>query len=115
MHTVTSFHSSAVQRRELGGIIADYLALERARNLRRVLVARCGLLAVGTAAAGFGFRWLSPFASWFAVVFWVIPPIWAWGVELYRDQRLSRRLEEVPGGVTQVVEPPSAEDRREPS
>ena len=37
MPTITSFHSSAVEPEELSGIMADYLALERARIFRRLL------------------------------------------------------------------------------
>jgi hypothetical protein len=37
MPTITSFRSSAVESEDLSGIMADYLALERARIFRRFL------------------------------------------------------------------------------
>ena len=61
MHTVTSFHASAVQPDQLGEIMAAYLALERARIFRRLLVKRFGVLAV--IVAGVSFLWLSVFVN----------------------------------------------------
>lgn len=107
MHSVTSFAGSAVGPDELSGIMADYLALERARIMRRLLVMRCGSLALAAAVIGLAFHWLSPFASWFSVGAFLTPPAWAWFVEIRRHVQLSRRLEDVPGAVTQVV----SEDR----
>jgi Flp pilus assembly protein TadB len=96
MHTLTSFHASAVQPEQLSGIMADYLALERARIFRRLLVLRFGLLALGAAIVGGVLHWLPPSGTWVTVGVFVVPPAWAWIVELRRDRRLARRLEEVP-------------------
>jgi len=103
MQTITSIHASAIPPEELSGIMADYLALERARIFRRLLVTRFGLLAVTAAVIGGLLHWLPPFASWFSIGLFLTPPLWAWIVELRRERRLSRRLEDVPGGVTDVA------------
>jgi len=97
MATVTSFHRSAVTPDELSGIVADHLALEHAQIFRRLLVTRCGLLALATAVMGLVFHWLSPFASWFSVGVFLMPPAWAWVVEIRRHARLRRRLDVRPG------------------
>lgn len=102
MHTVTSFHASAVQPEQLGGIMADYLALERARIFRRLLVKRFGVLAA--MVAGVSFFWLSALACWFGVGLCAVAPGWAWIVELGCERRLARRLDEVPGQAVHVVE-----------
>ena len=64
MHTLMSFHASAVRRDQVGAIIADYLALERARHYRRVLVAGFGLLAALILGVGAAVHHGS--ASWLA-------------------------------------------------
>jgi hypothetical protein len=107
MPTITSFHSSAVEPEELGGIMADYLALERARIFRRLLVTRFGLLAAGVLLLGTVGRVVPPTPMWFGVGACVTPPLWAWIVELRRHWRLARRLEQVPGGVTREVAIPA--------
>ena len=111
MHTVTSFHASAVQPEQLGGIMADYLALERARAFRRLLVTRCGILALMAAVIGAGLHWLPPLASWCSVGVCLVPPVGAWMVELQRDVRLARRLGELPAAATHVV-PPRPDSRK---
>jgi hypothetical protein len=110
MHTVTSFHASAVQPDQLNGIMADYLALERARIFRRLLVKRFGLLAL--ILAGVSLVWLSAFAFWFSVGLSIAVPVWAWTVELGCERRLARRLDEVPTQAVQLVEPMRPDERR---
>jgi hypothetical protein len=105
MHTVTSFPAAAVGPGELSGIMADYLALEEARIFRRLLVVRFGILAFIAGIAGAVLHWLSPFASWFSVGVFLVPPVSAWIIELRRDRRLARRLDELPEGATHVVLP----------
>jgi len=102
MHTVTSFHASGVQPDQLNGIMADYLALERARIFRRLLVKRFGMLAA--IFAGVGFLSRSAFASWFSVALCVAAPVWAWMAELGCERRLARRLGHVSGEAVQVGE-----------
>jgi hypothetical protein len=103
MPTITSFHSSAVGSEELSGIMADYLALDRARIFRRLLVTRFGLLAAGVLLLGTVVRVVPPNPMWLSVGACVTPPLWAWFVELRRHWRLVRRLEHVSGGVTHEV------------
>ena len=92
MHTVASFHASAVRPDQLAGIMSDYLALERARILRQLLAVRFGVLTV--VVAGVGFLWLSAFAAWFSVGLCALAPGWAWMVELGCERRLARRLDD---------------------
>lgn len=108
MRTITSFHASAVHPEQLGSIMADYLAVERARIFRRLLVMRFGLLAFVAAIVGGVFHWLPPFGTWFSVGVFLVPPTWAWIIELRRDRRLARRLESVPTAVTQAIPPAEA-------
>lgn len=110
MHTVASFHGSAVKPDELSGIMADYLALERATLFRRLLMKRFGVLAA--IFAGISFYWLSAFASWCGVGLCMAAPAWAWMIELGCERRLARRLDEVPGRTVHVID--SAAPKREP-
>ena len=105
MHTVTSFHSSTVRPDQLGAIITDYLALERARTQRRLFVTGVGIVALFIAVAGAVFHWLPAFASWLGIALCAVASTWVWVVELGCDRRLGKRLEEVPGAVTHVVGP----------
>jgi hypothetical protein len=98
MHTVTSFHASGVQPQQVSAIVANYLALERARIYRRLSVTRFGLIALVLAVTGFGFHWLPAVASWAGVGLCTVAPAWAWVNERRCDRRLARRLKEVPGG-----------------
>jgi len=100
MQTVTSFHTSAVSREELGAILQDYLSLERARVFRRLLVTRFGLLALLVAIIAAVTHELSLFARWFPIGLFLTPPTWAWITELRLARRLARRLDGVDGAVT---------------
>jgi hypothetical protein len=100
MQTVISFRASAIPPAQLSGIVADYLALEHARVLRRRLVIRYGLIALGAALAGLVLRRLSPLAPWLVSGLFLIPPAWAWIAELGVERRLSRRLDAVDRDVT---------------
>ena len=72
-------------------MLADYLALDRVRTLRRLLVARLVPLALllFVAEASLG---LSGVARSVSLVC-LLPPAWAWGRELRLEWRLSRRLQ----------------------
>lgn len=108
VNVVTSFHESAVSANELNRIMADYLALERVRVFRRLLVTRCGILATVVAVAGLWLHWLPPFASWFTVTLFLVPPTWACVLEWTRRRRLAELLDEVPGAITKVANGPAA-------
>jgi hypothetical protein len=105
MHTVTSFPAAAVPPDQLSGILADYLALDRARMYRRLLTARCGLLALVAAAFGALVHGPSLFARWIPTGMLLVPPAWAWISELRIEYRRSRRLEGVDGAVTRTARP----------
>jgi|SRR6187431_3728392 hypothetical protein len=103
MHTVTSFRASDVESDQVRAIMSEYLALERARTYRRLFVTRFGLLAFVVLVVGFGFHWLSAFASWSSVGLCGVAPTWAWLAELRSNRRLARSLDEIPSG--QIVVP----------
>ena len=89
--------------------MADYLALERIRIVRRLLVVRLGGLTLAMVLIGRGLDWLSPAACAVSAVMFLTPLACAWILELRRDAKLARRLERVPGAATQVA-PPGAGD-----
>ena len=103
MHTVTSFEGSALEPEEVSALIAEYLAVERARIWRRLLTTRCMLLGASVVASGLTLRWLPPLAYWITGGLCAVAPMSAWIVELRRDWRLGRHLEGIPGGATYVV------------
>ncbi len=86
-------------------IMADYLALERIRIVRRLLFVRLGGLALATVLVGRGFDWLSPAACAVGAAMFLAPIAWVWIIELRRDWQLARRLENIPGSATYVVPP----------
>ena len=106
MHTVTSFRAAGLAPEHVGAVMADYVALERARSLRRACVTRFGGLAVVFAIAGPGVHWVTPVMSGLSVALCVAPPALAWVAERRREQALTRRLREVPGVTTAVVASP---------
>jgi len=108
MPTITSFHSSVVEPGDVNGIMADYLALERARRFRGVLVQRCGALAAGIVLLGTVLRILPPIPTWFSLGAFVALPVSAWIVELRRERRLANRLDRVRKGVVHTVVTPAA-------
>ena len=87
MQTVTALPTSSVSPGALGGILADYLALDRARVARRLLVKRCGTLAglafalALSAHASLAVRTIAPGVL-------ATPAVWAWIAE----RRLARRM-----------------------
>lgn len=105
MHIVSSFHASRVAPAQIGTVVAEYLAFERAQTHRRLFVARFGLLALLVGIIGLGFHLLPPLAAWLSLGLCAVPPAWAWIAELRCDWRLARRLNELPGGATHVVVP----------
>jgi hypothetical protein len=106
MHTVTSFHASAVEPHQIDAMLTEYLALERARLYRRLSVTRFSLLALLVAVIGFHLDWLPHSASFVSIGLCALAPVWAWVAELRCDWRLAQRLKDVPGVTTRVVSPP---------
>jgi len=95
METVTWLRSTDVPHEALGPLLSDYLELDRLRGLRRLLLVRCGSLALATAVLGPLVGWLSALARSVMVAVLLVPPVWAWIVERRADSRLSRRLRSI--------------------
>jgi hypothetical protein len=85
--------------------MADYVAFERARACRRLLVTRFGLLALFLGIIGLGFHLFGPLVAWLGIGLCAAAPTWAWIAELRCDWKLARRLEELPGGASHLVLP----------
>jgi hypothetical protein len=92
MEIVTGLRASAVPQDALGPLLSEYLALDRLRGLRRLLLVRCGALALAAAVLGPLVGWLSALARAVMVAVFLLPPAWAWILERRADMRLSQRL-----------------------
>jgi hypothetical protein len=108
MQTVISVPACTRSPEELSRILADYLALDRVRIYRRLLLARFGLLAVLAALLETSFRGFSPFVRLFTVALCLFPPAWARIVEFAHERRLSRRIEACDARVTHNFVPRSS-------
>jgi hypothetical protein len=97
MHTVMSFRASSVAPEQLGRLVCEDLALDRARIFRRLMVARCGRLALAAGALETAIHGFSPIARLLTVALCLVPPAWAWVVELGHSRRLLRVSRAVPG------------------
>jgi len=95
MEIVTGLRASAVPQDALGPLLSDYLALDRLRGLRRLLLVRCGALALAAAVLGPLVGWLSALARAVMVGVFLLPPAWAWILERRADTRLSQRLRSI--------------------
>ena len=93
MHTVTSFHASAVEPEQLSAIMADYLALERARIFRRLFVDAVRSAGAVVAIVGVGLHWLPAVATWFSVGLCVAARPGRGSSSCRCDWRLARRLD----------------------
>ncbi|HZJ32874.1 MAG TPA: hypothetical protein VFD21_14960 [Vicinamibacterales bacterium] len=95
MEMVTRLRSTDVPNDALGPLLSDYLALDRLRSFRRLLLVRCGSLALATAVLGPLVGWLSAVARSVMVAVFLVPPAWAWILERRADTRLSERLQSI--------------------
>ena len=77
MHVVTKFLSCSLDPEELNQVLADYVALERVRVFRRLLVMRFGALSVAVFVIGAALHWISPVATATSIALFLIPPVWA--------------------------------------
>ena len=105
MHTITALRATGLSPDQVRTVIADYLALKRARTFRRACVTRFGALATAFGIAGFGAHWLTPVVSWFSVAMCGVAPTWAWIAELRREWSLSSRLDRLSDTVIDISEP----------
>src|SRR5215216_6036998 len=112
MHTVTSFHASAVRPDRVSAVTSQYLSVERARVMRRLLVARLGSLALIPTVLGFVLHRLSAVATWFSIGVFLFPAVSAWIVELRRARQLTRALGDLPSSTTYVVARPDAGEQK---
>ena len=92
MQTIVSFRASVIPQEELGHVLADYLALDRARILRRLMVPRFGVLALSAWLLETLLHGFSMVARSLTVGLCLLPPVWAWLVELTRERRVSGHL-----------------------
>lgn len=97
MQTVISFRASAITAPEIRQTLSDYLALERVRAIRRVLVTCFGGLAAIAGSTMTIAHLLSPIARVVAVGVCLVPPIGAWITEISIVHRLLRQAERSPG------------------
>jgi len=95
MQHITSFRASEVPRDTLRNILTDYVALDRARMFRRLLVTRFGILVLAAVAVALAAPGLSMVARTIPIGLFLAPPAWAWIVELRLEHRLSDALEGV--------------------
>ena len=92
MPSFTSFSAADVGRQEVTRILSDYVALDRARFWRRLLVVRFGLLAMSAALIAHVVPGLSAYGRWMPALLSLTPPAWAWIAEVRLARRLARRL-----------------------
>jgi hypothetical protein len=95
MPHITSFRASEVPPDTLRNILTDYVALDRARMFRRLLVTRFGILVLVAIGVAFAAPGLSMVARTIPIGLFLAPPAWAWIVELRLEHRLSDALEGV--------------------
>ena len=95
MEALTWFHSTSVPRDELAPLLSEYLALDRLRTVRRLLLVRCGALALLAAVVGPLVGWLSALGRSLVIALFLLPPAWAWILEKRADLRLSNRLRSI--------------------
>ena len=88
-----SLNAAAIDGAELNGILTQYLAVERLRVFRHLLVRRFGLFIIAVLVAGVAFRWLSLVATLGSVAALLVPPTGAWIVERRHARALAWRLD----------------------
>ena len=95
MQPITAVFSSSLSATEVTSILGDYLALDRARVYRRLIVLRCGGLACLALLIAMALPAAPSWARWFPPALFLVPPAWAWIAELRLERRLSQRLDSV--------------------
>ncbi len=92
MPTVASFHASDLSREQLRRMLAEHLALERAQVFRRLLVKRCGVIALIVVALGVSTSLIPSVGTWTIAGLFVAAPAGAWLRELHLQARVARVL-----------------------
>jgi len=88
-----TFNTAQSGHHEITGILSDYLALDRARFWRRLLVVRFGLLAPIAFVVARLIPGLSAYGHWIPALLFLTPPAWACVAEIRLARRLSHRLD----------------------
>jgi len=101
MQTVTCFNADALPPEEVSAIVADYLALERLRVFRRLLVTRFGILTAIVVAVSW--VWLSTVDTYIAAAMCLVSPLFVLMMEVAREQQLTQRIERLPDQRTEVL------------
>ena len=100
MQTVT-LATGEVQPEQLSAVMAESLALEHVRVFRKLLVVRCGVIALAIAVTGQILGLRHSFGYWFSMAIFLAAPASAWVVERRREHQLGRRLEYSPRATTE--------------
>lgn len=90
MSSLMAIPASTVSPEELRRLLADHIALDQARVLRRLLVVRCGSLAAAAAAFGLLGHGASLAARCVPPPLFLAMPLWAWVSERRLERRLAR-------------------------
>jgi hypothetical protein len=93
---MVTLHIPSLPRQQVSDILAQYLALDHARAVRRLLIVRCGLLALLVALVEGVVPGFSRGARVLSVVLMLVPAAWAWQAELRIEWRLGQRLGAIP-------------------
>ena len=92
----TSFGASDLPPERLSRVLADYVALEQAQIFRRLLIRRCGTLALSAAVVA-GLTHVLPRLDWAIIITLLLAgPALAWISETRIERRLLRALDDLP-------------------
>ena len=97
MQTSITFRTSAIPNCELRRTLSDYLALERVRGIRRVLVTRFAAIAAIAGSAMIIAHLFTPITRIVTVGLCLVPALGAWIAEIVIAYRLLRRIKRSPG------------------
>ena len=91
MNTPTTA-AQPVEADQLNAVMADCMALEHVRVFRKLLVKRCGVIALVISISGVLLGLLHSFAYWFSMGIFVLTPAGAWIVERRQERGLRKKV-----------------------
>jgi hypothetical protein len=91
MHMATNA-ALPVESDQLNAVMADCMALEHVRVFRRLLVKRCGVIALVISVSGVLLGLVHSFAYWFSMGIFVLTPAGAWIVERRHERDLRKKV-----------------------
>ena len=91
MNTPTNA-AQPVEADQLNAVMADCMALEHVRVFRKLLVKRCGVIALVISISGVLLGLLHSFAYWFSMGIFVLTPAGAWIVERRQERGLRKKV-----------------------